>query len=200
MSRFVSYLCKTRHAPSGTMAGQGLTPFLWYNRPMPIQVLAPEVANQIAAGEVVERPASAVKELIENCLDAGARDIRVEIREGGRRLIRVQDDGCGIPAEEVSTAFLRHATSKITSAGDLERILTLGFRGEALASIASIAQVSLLTRTEDVEAGTFVRLAEGGEVEHSLRGAPAGTSVTVEHLFANVPARLKFLKQPATEA
>jgi DNA mismatch repair protein MutL len=167
---------------------------------MPIRVLAPEVANQIAAGEVVERPASAVKELIENSLDAGARDIRVEIREGGRRLIRVQDDGCGIPTDEVSVAFLRHATSKITSAADLSHILTLGFRGEALASIASVAQVSLLSRTADADAGMFVRLAEGREVEHGLRGAPAGTNIAVEHLFANVPARLKFLKQPATEA
>ena len=120
---------------------------------MPIRVLAPEVANQIAAGEVVERPASAVKELIENSLDAGAADMRVEIREGGRRLIRVQDDGSGIPADEVSVAFLRHATSKISSADDLSRITTLGFRGEALASIASIAQVSLLTRTPDADGG-----------------------------------------------
>ena len=167
---------------------------------MPIRVLAPEVANQIAAGEVVERPASAVKELIENSLDAGAHDIRVEVREGGRRLIRVQDDGCGIPADEVAVAFLRHATSKITSTDDLGHITTLGFRGEALASIASVAQVSLLTRTEDSEAGTYVRLAEGREVEHTLRGGPVGTTITVEHLFANVPARLKFLKQAATEA
>lgn len=167
---------------------------------MPIRVLAPEVANQIAAGEVVERPASAVKELIENSLDAGGRDIRVEIREGGRRLIRVQDDGGGIPPDEVSVAFLRHATSKITSTDDLGRITTLGFRGEALASIASIAHVSLLTRVTDADAGTYTRLVEGREVEHVLRGGPVGTTITVEHLFANVPARLKFLKQPATEA
>ncbi len=167
---------------------------------MPIRVLAPEVANQIAAGEVVERPASAVKELVENSLDAGGRDIRIEIREGGRRMIRVQDDGCGIPADEVSVAFLRHATSKITSTDDLGHIATLGFRGEALASIASVAHVSVLTRVADAETGTFVRLAEGREAEHALRGGPAGTTITVEHLFANVPARLKFLKQPATEA
>lgn len=167
---------------------------------MPIRVLAPEVANQIAAGEVVERPASAVKELIENSLDANATDIRIEIREGGRRLIRVQDDGSGIPGDEVSVAFLRHATSKLATADDLGHITTLGFRGEALASIASVAQVSLLTRTRDAEAGTFVRLSEGREQEHGLRGAAAGTMVSVEHLFANVPARLKFLKQPATEA
>ncbi len=167
---------------------------------MPIRVLAPEVANQIAAGEVVERPASAVKELIENSLDAGASSIRVEVREGGRRLIRVQDDGCGIPADEASVAFLRHATSKISSTDDLSCITTLGFRGEALASIASVAQVAVLTRTADADAGTLIRLIDGREVEHGLAGAPAGTTITVEHLFANVPARLKFLKRPATEA
>ncbi len=167
---------------------------------MPIRVLAPEVANQIAAGEVVERPASAVKELIENSLDAGATEIRVEVREGGRRLIRVQDDGCGIPADEVRMAFLRHATSKLSTTEDLGHLTTLGFRGEALASIASVAQVTLLTRTAQSDAATLVRVAEGREVEHSLAGAPVGTTVTVEHLFANVPARLKFLKQPTTEA
>lgn len=167
---------------------------------MTIHILSPEVANQIAAGEVVERPASAVKELIENSLDAGATDIRVEVREGGRRLIRVQDDGCGIPAAEAALAFERHATSKIMSADDLSHITTLGFRGEALASIASVAQVTLLTRTRAEAAGALIRMAEGREIERSVHGAPPGTSVTVEHLFANVPARLKFLKQPATEA
>jgi DNA mismatch repair protein MutL len=167
---------------------------------MPIHILAPEVANQIAAGEVVERPASAVKELIENSLDARATDIRVEVREGGRRLIRVQDDGSGIPGDEAALAFQRHATSKIDTAADLDRITTLGFRGEALASIASVAHVSLLTRTREEQAGTYIRMVEGREVERSLRGTPVGTLVTVEHLFANVPARLKFLKQPATEA
>ncbi len=167
---------------------------------MPIHILPPEVANQIAAGEVVERPASAVKELIENSLDAGATDIRVEIREGGRRQIRVQDDGCGIPAGEVALAFQRHATSKIASAADLDRITTLGFRGEALASIAAVAHVTLLTRTRDESAGTLVRVVEGREAAREPAGTPPGASVTVEHLFANVPARLKFLKQPATEA
>ena len=167
---------------------------------MPIHILAPEVANQIAAGEVVERPASAVKELIENSLDAGATDIRVEVREGGRRLIRVQDDGCGIPAAEAALAFERHATSKLATADDLSHLSTLGFRGEALASIASVAQVALLTRARDEETGTLIRLAEGREIGREPRGGPPGTLVTVEHLFANVPARLKFLKQPATEA
>ena len=167
---------------------------------MPIHILAPEVANQIAAGEVVERPASAVKELIENSLDAGATDIRVEVREGGRRLIRVQDDGCGIPAAEAALAFERHATSKLATADDLSHLSTLGFRGEALASIASVAQVALLTRHAYEETGTLIRLAEGREIGREPRGGPPGTLVTVEHLFANVPARLKFLKQPATEA
>ncbi|MCX6027805.1 MAG: DNA mismatch repair endonuclease MutL [Chloroflexi bacterium] len=167
---------------------------------MPIHILSPEVANQIAAGEVVERPASAVKELIENSLDAGATDVRVEVREGGRRLLRVQDDGCGIPAAEVALAFERHATSKIVTAADLDHITTLGFRGEALASIAAVAQVTLLTRARDEEAGALIRLAEGREVTREPAGGPPGTIVTVEHLFANVPARLKFLKQPATEA
>jgi DNA mismatch repair protein MutL len=167
---------------------------------MPIHILPPEVANQIAAGEVVERPASAVKELIENSLDAGATDIRVEVREGGRRLIRVQDDGCGIPAAEAALAFERHATSKLATADDLSHLSTLGFRGEALASIASVAQVALLTRARGEETGTLIRLAEGREIGREPRGGPPGTLVTVEHLFANVPARLKFLKQPATEA
>jgi DNA mismatch repair protein MutL len=167
---------------------------------MPIRILATEVANQIAAGEVVERPASVVKELVENSLDAGASQIRVEVREGGQRLVRVQDDGCGIPAGEVELAFARHATSKISSTDDLSHLTTLGFRGEALASIASVAQVSLLTRAREEEVGVLVRLAEGRQLAREAHGGPSGTIVTVEHLFANVPARLKFLKRPATEA
>jgi len=167
---------------------------------MPIRILATEVANQIAAGEVVERPASVVKELVENSLDAGATDIRVEVREGGRRLVRVQDDGSGIPTAEVELAFARHATSKIASAADLTHLTTLGFRGEALASIASVAQVTLLTRARDEEIGSLLRLAEGHQIINEPHGAPAGTVITVEHVFANVPARLKFLKQAATEA
>ena len=166
---------------------------------MPIKVLSAEVANQIAAGEVVERPASVVKELIENSLDAGAGEIRVEVREGGRRLIRVQDDGCGIATEDTSALFQRHATSKILSAEDLDHLTTLGFRGEALASISSVAQVSLLTRPAKEDVGWLVRTRAEGLVREP-HGTPPGTTVTVEHLFANVPARLKFLKQPATEA
>jgi DNA mismatch repair protein MutL len=167
---------------------------------MPIQILSQQVANQIAAGEVVERPASVVKELIENSLDAGATDIRVEVREGGCRLIRVQDNGSGIPAAEARLAFERHATSKIVSLADLDRLKTLGFRGEALASIAAVAHVTLLTRAVGEEVGALVRLQEGREVAFEPKGAPPGTVVTVEHLFANLPARLKFLKRPATEA
>jgi DNA mismatch repair protein MutL len=167
---------------------------------MPIRILPTEVANQIAAGEVVERPASVVKELVENSLDAGATDIRVEIREGGRRLVRVQDDGCGIPAAEAALAFARHATSKITTADDLTHLTTLGFRGEALASIGAVSQVTLVTRARAEEIGTLLRKSEGYEAAQEPHGAPPGTIITVEHLFANLPARLKFLKQPATEA
>jgi DNA mismatch repair protein MutL len=167
---------------------------------MPIQILSQQVANQIAAGEVVERPASVVKELIENSLDAVATDIRVEVREGGRRLIRVQDNGCGIPTAEARLAFERHATSKIVSLDDLDRLTTLGFRGEALASIAAVAHVALLTRAASEEVGVLIRIQEGHEIACEPKGAPPGTVVTVEHLFANLPARLKFLKQPATEA
>lgn len=175
-------------------------PHLCYNRAMPIRVLPPEVASRIAAGEVVERPASVVKELVENSLDAGATEIRVEIREGGRRLIRVVDNGCGIPAAEVVLAFHRHATSKLASADDLDHITTLGFRGEALASIASVSQLTMLTRHADEAVGTFVRVEGGAIVGQEPRGGPPGTTVTVEHLFYNVPARLKFLRQSATEA
>ena len=167
---------------------------------MSIRVLSPEVASRIAAGEVVERPASAVKELVENSLDAGADEIRVEVREGGRRLVRVVDNGAGIPAGEASLAFERHATSKLASADDLEHIMTLGFRGEALASIASVAQVTLLTRHADEAIGSQLRVEGGHLVSQEPKGAPPGTVVTVENLFYNVPARLKFLRQPATES
>ncbi|MBU0495418.1 MAG: DNA mismatch repair endonuclease MutL [Chloroflexi bacterium] len=167
---------------------------------MPIQILSPAVAAKIAAGEVVERPASVVKELVENSIDAGATHITVEVREGGVRLIRVADDGCGIPAAEVLVAFARHATSKLQAVEDLEHLATLGFRGEALPSIAAVSRTTLLTRARDEAAGSFITV-EGGEVrEEGRRGAPTGTTVTVEHLFATVPARLKFLRTHATEA
>jgi DNA mismatch repair protein MutL len=167
---------------------------------MPIRLLPPEVAGKIAAGEVVERPASVVKELVENSLDAAATDIAVEIREGGRRLIRVADNGLGIDAEEMSLAFARHATSKLRDVSDLDRILSLGFRGEALASIAAVSQVTFVSRPRQQPMGQMLRL-EGGEIRHQeWRGCPAGTVVTVENLFRNVPARLKFLRTPQTEA
>lgn len=166
---------------------------------MPIRVLPPDVAAQIAAGEVVERPASVVKELIENALDAGARTISVEVEGGGRRRIRVADDGTGIPAAEVALAFSRHATSKLAAAADLQHIATLGFRGEALASIAAVSQVQLVTRAAGETAGTRLRLEGGAILAREAIGAPQGTVVTVENLFYNVPARLKFLKTEAAE-
>jgi len=166
---------------------------------MPIRVLSPKVASQIAAGEVIERPASVVKELIENAIDAGATSIHVEVRQGGRRLMSVADNGCGIAAAEVELAFARHATSKLQDVSDLEHITTLGFRGEALASIASVSQTTLITRTAGEELGTRLRV-EGAQVVRNERcGHPQGTTVRVENLFYNVPARLKFLRRDATE-
>jgi DNA mismatch repair protein MutL len=167
---------------------------------MPIRRLSPEVAAKIAAGEVVERPASVVKELVENSIDAGAGEIQVEIREGGRRLIRVADDGCGMPADEAALALARHSTSKLTDVSDLDWITTLGFRGEALASIAAVSQVTLLTRPRDQAMGHFLHVEDGRTVREEGRGSPAGTVISVEHLFRSVPARLKFLRQPRTEA
>ncbi len=167
---------------------------------MPIQILPPQVAGQIAAGEVVERPANVVKELIENSLDAGAQEIRVEVQEGGRRLIRVTDDGHGIPREELPLALHRHATSKLQTAEDLGRIRTYGFRGEALHSIAAVSHLVLSSRHRDAETGFQVRAEGGAPTEPRPVGMPVGTVVSVEHLFFNVPARRKFLRRPATEA
>ena len=166
---------------------------------MPIRPLAPDVAAKIAAGEVVERPASVVKELIENALDAGATTIRVELDNGGLSLIRVVDNGAGILAAELGLAFARHATSKLAALGDLERIATLGFRGEALASVAAVARVTLLSRMREAATGAQISVDEGQVGPVIPAGAPAGTSVTVRDLFAAVPARLKFLKTRATE-
>jgi len=167
---------------------------------MPIKRLSQDVASRIAAGEVVERPASVAKELIENSIDAGARDIRVEARQGGRRLLMVVDDGGGIPQEEVELAFERYATSKLRSIEELSEISTLGFRGEALPSIAAVSHVTLVTRARDEEVGTLLRL-QGGEVIHrESRGAAQGTVVTVENLFYNTPARLKFMRSATTES
>jgi DNA mismatch repair protein MutL len=166
---------------------------------MTIRVLPPEVASQIAAGEVVERPASVVKELLENALDAGAKSVTINIIAAGRTLIEVKDDGAGIPAEELRLAVERHATSKLVSADDLFCIATLGFRGEALASIGSVSRMSIISRTSDEPAGSRLRV-EGGIVGRLEKvGAPVGTAVNVEDLFYNVPARLKFLKQDGTE-
>ncbi len=166
---------------------------------MTIHVLPPEVASQIAAGEVVERPASVVKELVENALDAGAKTISIEIGGAGRTLIRVADDGSGIPADELTLAVERHATSKLVSAADLFRIATLGFRGEALASIGSVSRLTLTSRRADSPTGARLKV-EGGKIGRvEAVGAPVGTLVQVEDLFYNVPARLKFLKQDVTE-
>ena len=167
---------------------------------MAIEILSQDVAAKIAAGEVVERPANVAKELIENSLDAGASEVRVEIREGGRRLLRVSDDGHGIPAAELELAIARHATSKLRRAADLDAIETLGFRGEALYSIAAVSRMTLSSRARGVDAGAEV-FVEGGSVQHVLSaGLPVGTVVTVENIFFNLPARRKFLRRPATEA
>ncbi len=166
---------------------------------MPIQVLPEDVASQIAAGEVVERPASVVKELIENALDAGARSITIQVGDGGRRLIEVSDDGAGIRPEELALAVARHATSKLRHAADLFHITTLGFRGEALASIASVSVFTLISHCTDLPVGARLRV-QGGQVGLTEQsGGPVGTSVRVEDLFYNVPARLKFLKRDQTE-
>ncbi len=165
-----------------------------------IHVLDELTASRIAAGEVIERPASVVKELIENSLDAGATDIRIETQAGGRRLIRVSDNGHGIPPEQVEAAFQRHATSKIQAVADLERVSTLGFRGEALTSIAAVCHVTLLTCAAGAETGLKVRLDNGRVVSREAVGVPRGTVVTAENLFHAVPARLKFLRTDTTEA
>jgi DNA mismatch repair protein MutL len=167
---------------------------------MPIRVLPPLVAARIAAGEVVERPASVAKELLENALDAGARRVAVEVVDGGVTLLRVADDGCGVPAAEVPLAFARHATSKLVDLEDLARLTTLGFRGEALPSIASVAEVSFLTRAHDASAATLLRVRYGEIVEQRPAARAPGTTVTVEDLFGAQPARRKFLKARATEA
>jgi DNA mismatch repair protein MutL len=167
---------------------------------MSIKVLPAEVAAKIAAGEVVERPASVVKELVENAIDAEATEIKIEMRQGGIRLMRVVDNGCGIPGDEVELAFARHSTSKLESASDLARVSTLGFRGEALASIAAVAQVTLISRTAQESVGTQVKVENGTIVGREGKGCPQGTVVAVENLFYNVPARLKFLRRESTEA
>jgi DNA mismatch repair protein MutL len=166
---------------------------------MPIRRLPPDVASKIAAGEVVERPASVVKELMENALDAGATEIHIEVRGGGQQLIKVNDNGSGIPADEVELAFEHHATSKVQSADDLFALQTLGFRGEALPSIAAVSHVTILTRTRHDTVGVQMRMEGRTRVAQEQRAAPAGTILSVEELFYNVPARRKFLRTTATE-
>ncbi len=164
-----------------------------------INILSPHVADLIAAGEVVERPASAVKELVENAIDAGARNITVEISGGGAELIRVTDDGCGMSAEDAGVAFLRHATSKLHDERGLEAIGTLGFRGEALAAISSVSHIELSTCERGAMEGTYMRLDAGDIMEMRPDGAPEGTSIAVRGLFYNTPARRKFLKSDRAE-
>lgn len=166
---------------------------------MPVRLLDEQTANQIAAGEVVERPAAAVKELIENALDAGSNRINLEVEDGGRALIRITDNGFGMTPEDAELALQRHATSKIVSADDLTRLRTLGFRGEALPSIASISHFELVTRPPDAASATRLALEGGRIVEKGEAGAPPGTRITVRHLFYNTPARLKFIKSITTE-
>ncbi len=166
---------------------------------MPIHLLSPEVSSQIAAGEVIERPASVVKELIENALDADAKSLTVSIAEAGRRLVEVADDGGGITSDELALAVSRHATSKLTRADDLFHISTLGFRGEALASIGSVSRMTMTSKVANSKAGARIRIEGGKEGKIEAIGAPVGTVVRVEDLFYNVPARLKFLKTDVTE-
>jgi DNA mismatch repair protein MutL len=164
-----------------------------------INKLPPHVADLIAAGEVVERPASVVKELIENAIDAGAKTVTVEIQRGGMSYIRVSDDGCGMSPEDASTAFLRHATSKLRDQYGLEAIKTLGFRGEALAAIAAVSRIQLLTREKGSLEGTSLTLEAGAELSKEEAGCPEGTTIIVRDIFFNTPARLKFMKKDAAE-
>ncbi len=164
-----------------------------------INILPKEVYSLIAAGEVVERPMSVVKEMIENSIDAGAKHITLEIKNGGTTYIRITDDGCGIAAEDVKKVFISHATSKISTGEDLNSIATLGFRGEAMASIAAVSKVELLTRARGEETGTRYEIAGGEEIDFSEAGCPEGTTVVVRDIFFNVPARMKFLKKDVTE-
>lgn len=164
-----------------------------------INILPKSLANLIAAGEVVERPSSVVKELLENSIDAGSTKITVEIKNGGVRYIRITDNGCGIAREDVRAAFISHATSKISVQEDLDAIFTLGFRGEALASVAAVSHVEMLTKTEDEEIGTKYCISGGEEKEISDAGCPNGTTIMIRDLFYNTPARMKFLKKDMTE-
>ena len=165
-----------------------------------IHILDEITANQIAAGEVVERPMNAIKELVENAIDAGAREIEIEIEGGGSTLIRVTDDGCGMSPEDAALSVVRHATSKIRSVDQIYHIASLGFRGEALASIAGVSKMTLTTRTKDAESATVIEIEGGKTISETAAGAPVGTSIEIRDLFYNVPARKKFLKTERTEA
>lgn len=165
-----------------------------------ITVLSKDISELIAAGEVIERPASVVKELLENSIDAGASHITVEIKNGGTTYIRITDDGCGIAPDQVPTAFLRHATSKINSKEDLDNILTLGFRGEALASISAVSRVELLTKQKADEYGTSYIIEGGAEVSYEQSGCPDGTTIIIRDIFFNVPVRRKFMKRDSAES
>lgn len=166
---------------------------------MSIKILPPEVASQIAAGEVVERPASVVKELLENALDAGASHISIKVEDAGKRLVEVSDNGVGISEQELPLSVERHATSKLHTASDLISINTLGFRGEALASVGSVSRMTISSRERDAQIGASIQVEAGKQSQLQALGAPAGTVVRVENLFFNVPARLKFLKTDRTE-
>jgi len=167
---------------------------------LPIQRLPPDLVAKIAAGEVIERPASVVKELVENALDAGATQVGIEATQGGLGLIRVSDNGCGMPGDELSLAFERHATSKLLSESDLTTVTSLGFRGEALPSIAAVADVEVVSRPAGAPGGAHLKLRNGAVIASGPRGAPLGTTVTARGLFRRQPARLKFLRSPASEA
>src|ERR1700728_528931 len=164
-----------------------------------IHVLSEQVANKIAAGEVVERPASVVKELLENALDAGATRIKISVEAGGKKLIQITDNGCGMVRDDAMLAFERHATSKIKDAEDLLSVATLGFRGEALPAIASVSRLRLETRAPDEEAGTVIEINGGKILKVEEAGLPAGTSMTIRDLLFNTPASKKFLKEESTE-
>ena len=164
-----------------------------------IHILNSETIDKIAAGEVVERPGSVVKELVENAIDAGATAVTVEAKDGGIEFIRVTDNGSGMRGDQLRTAFLRHATSKIEDADDLMRVSSLGFRGEALSSIAAVSKVEVITKTPDSITGSRILLEGAREVNFGEVGAPDGTTFLMRNLFFNTPVRRKFLKQPATE-
>ena len=165
-----------------------------------IVVLDELTINKIAAGEVIERPASVIKEMVENSIDAGGKNISIEIKNGGVSYIRVTDDGKGIEKEDLELSFERHATSKIRSADDLNEVKSMGFRGEALASIAAVAKVEMISKTENSDIGNKI-VIEGGDIKEITEiGAPTGTSITVKELFFNTPVRYKFLKKDYTES